>query len=144
MTRLRYRATVVGADHESIIVKPDSGSASCALCDSGKGCGGGLLRSWRTPGDVRVFTPAPEIYELGARVMVASDASAIARYALLVYGGPLAVFVACASVLQPHLHELVVAACSLGALLVGFRFAALIARRLPIHRVSWVESCQVN
>ena len=144
MTRLRYRATVVGADHESIFVRPDSGSAGCALCESGKGCGGGLLRAWRTPGDIRVFTLTPEAYKHGARVMVASDASVIARYALLVYGGPLAVFVVCASVLQPYLHELGAAACSLGALLVGFRLAALIARRLPVHSVSWIEKCQMT
>jgi positive regulator of sigma E activity len=78
-----------GVSGKTAIVRVDK-TVVCERCESGKGCGAGLLGSSRTDRQVEALIPSGLEITGGDRVIVELEPQNLLRAAIVVYGYPLA------------------------------------------------------
>ena len=78
-----------GASGRTAIVRVDK-AVVCERCESGKGCGAGLLGSSQIDRQVEALVPSALELSDGDRVIVALEPQNLLRAATVVYGYPLA------------------------------------------------------
>lgn len=128
---LEERAVVSRVEDHGVWVKP-FGAASCARCQQGQGCGGGVIGRLvsRRRVDIEVVA-GPMPVTVGTVVRVGVDEGALMRAALAIFalpvGGLLAGGVFAHLVLQAH--ELLVSAFAGLGLLAGFLVTRAVGAR---------------